>query len=115
LVESGVALNARVSSELLTSIFWPGSTLHDMGVIIRGDRILAARCQFPLAELDSRTSSLGSRHRAALGLSNESDAAVIVVSEETGRISLAYKGILEEGLSAQELQDRLTEHLHVAS
>ena len=111
LAESGVRLNARVSTELLTSVFWPGSTLHDMGVIIRGDHVLAARCQFPLAEMDERTGSLGSRHRAALGLSGESDAAVVVVSEQTGRISLALRGSLEQGLSAHELQNRLAEHL----
>ena len=111
LAESGVRMNAQISTELLTSIFWPGSTLHDMGVIIRGRRIMAARCQFPLAELDERTSSLGSRHRAALGLSGESDAAVVVVSEQTGRISLAHRGTLEEGLTAHELQHRLASHL----
>ncbi len=115
LVESGVKLNAHVSTELLTSIFWPGSTLHDMGVIIRGDHVLAARCQFPLAEMDERTSSLGSRHRAALGLSGESDAAVVVVSEQTGRISLALRGSLEQGLSAHELQNRLAEHLRLSA
>ena len=113
LAESGVKLNARVSTELLMSIFWPGSTLHDMGVIIRGDCVLAARCQFPLAELDEGTSSLGSRHRAALGLSSESDAAVVVVSEETGRISLALRGSLHQDLTAHDLQNRLTEHLHL--
>ena len=112
--ESGVTLNAQVTTELLTSIFWPGSTLHDMGVIVRGDRLVAARCQFPLAETDEDSRALGSRHRAALGLSSESDAAVIVVSEETGRISLARKGALEQGLTAHELQNRLAEHLHTA-
>lgn len=112
LAESGVSLDAMVSTELLTSIFWPGSTLHDMGVIIRGDQIMAARCQFPLAELDERTSSLGSRHRAALGLSAESDAAVVVVSEQTGRISLARRGVLEPDLTAHELRRHLAQHLH---
>ena len=112
LAESGVDLNAQVSTELLTSIFWPGSTLHDMGVIVRGDRIVAARCQFPLSELEEDTSSLGSRHRAALGLSSESDAAVVVVSEQTGRVSLALRGALEQGLTAHELQNRLAQHLH---
>ena len=115
LAESGVKMNARLSSELLSSIFWPGSTLHDMGVIVRGDHVLAARCQFPLAELDSRTSSLGSRHRAALGLSQESDAAVVVVSEQTGLISLAHRGSLERGLTAAKLQNRLAEHLRLPS
>ena len=115
LAESGVRLNARLSTELLTSIFWPGSTLHDMGVIIRGDHVLAARCQFPLAEIDEQTSTLGSRHRAALGLSSESDSAIVVVSEETGRISLAFDGSLEEDLSAHELQKRLAGHLHLSA
>lgn len=111
LAESGVRIDSQISTEVLTSIFWPGSTLHDMGVIIRGDRVVAARCQFPLAELDERSSSVGSRHQAALGLSSESDAAVVVVSEQTGRISLAHRGTLEEGLTAHELQNRLASHL----
>lgn len=113
IVESGVILDARLSPELLSTIFWPGSALHDMGVIIRDEVILAAACQFPLAESGDLDRSLGSRHRAALGLSQESDAVVVVVSEETGAISVAHDGRLERGLTPDELRARLHELLVV--
>jgi diadenylate cyclase len=108
LVESGTLLDAEVSAELLNTIFYPGSVLHDMGVVIQQGRISAANVQFPLAESDSVDRSLGSRHRAALGLSEESDAVLLVVSEETGRVSLAYDGQLYVGVE----HDRLSETLH---
>ncbi|MFQ5592492.1 MAG: diadenylate cyclase, partial [Phycisphaerae bacterium] len=82
--ESGVRLDAIVSCELLETIFWPGAALHDLGVIIHDGRIVAAGCQFPLEESVDVDRSLGSRHRAAIGMSHELDAVVIVVSEETG-------------------------------
>lgn len=100
-VDSGVKLDAIVSTELLETIFWPGSALHDLGVIIRGERIVAAGCQFPLADSDDIDRALGSRHRAALGLSHEVDAVVIVVSEETGSISVAINGDLRRGLTVE--------------
>ena len=80
------------------SIFFPNSALHDGGVIIRGDRIVAAGCVFPLSQRPKMSSALGTRHRAALGLSEETDAIIIVVSEETGSVSIAYKGRLRRGL-----------------
>ncbi|MCP4374996.1 MAG: TIGR00159 family protein [bacterium] len=102
---TGTTIDAELSSGLLNTIFYPGAALHDLGVIIRDDRIAAAGCQFPLAESDEVDASLGSRHRAALGLAKDSDAIVLVVSEETGRVSVAcegqlYLGLAPEGLSA---------------
>lgn len=108
IIEAGTALDAEVSKELLNTIFWPGSALHDMGVVIRGDRIVAAGVQFPLAEGERIPQELGSRHRAAIGLSQESDALVVVVSEETGTISVADRGELTRGLTADELRPLLS-------
>lgn len=111
IVELGTRLDAEVSKELLNTLFWPGSALHDMGVVIRGDRITAAGVQFPLAEGENIPQELGSRHRAAIGLSQESDALVIIVSEETGTISIAERGELTRGLSIDELRPILTRGL----
>ncbi len=108
IVEAGVRVDADVTKELLNTIFWPGSALHDMGVILRGDRIVAAGVQFPLAEGDSVGQELGSRHRAAIGLSNEVDALIVVVSEESGTISVAERGQLTRGLSIEDLRRVLT-------
>jgi len=105
--ETGTPLDAETTANLLNTIFYPGSILHDMGVIIRDGRVVAAGCQYPLAESDDVEASLGSRHRAALGLSQESDAVVLVVSEETGRVSLAYEGQLYIGLEMENLREML--------
>lgn len=107
LLEAGQLLDAKVSSSLLNTIFYPGSPLHDMGVIIRNGRVAAAGCQFPLAESDEVDPSLGSRHRAALGLSQDTDAVVLVVSEETGRLSIAVEGQLYVGLELEGLREML--------
>jgi len=108
-VETGVRIGARVSSELLKTIFAPGTALHDMAVIIRGDRILAARVQLPLAEAGSISGvELGSRHRAAIGITAGSDATCLVVSEETGAISLARNGKLTREISESQLRYHLT-------
>jgi diadenylate cyclase len=115
--ENGTGLDADVSKELLNTIFWPGSALHDMGVVIRGDRIVAAGVQFPLAEGERIPQELGSRHRAAIGLSQECDAIIIVVSEETGTISVAERGELTRGLTIDELRPMLSRgisHLQLA-
>jgi diadenylate cyclase len=109
-LESGVPLDATVSSELLTTIFTPRSPLHDQAVVIRGDRVVAARCTLPLAE-DVMDQRLGTRHRAALGLSQESDAVIVVVSEETQSISLAESGQFARGLAGKQLRLRLNELL----
>lgn len=111
LMESGVPLDARPTAELLNTIFYPGSMLHDMGVVITNGRIGAAGCQFPLAESGEVDASMGARHRAALGLAQESDALVIVVSEETGRVSLAYDGQLYLGLTLTDLREMILDLL----
>lgn len=108
IIEAGVRVDADVTEELLNTIFWPGSALHDMGVVLRGDRIVAAGVQFPLAEGDNLPQELGSRHRAAIGLSNEVDSLIIVVSEETGTISVAERGQLTRGLSIEDLRKVLS-------
>ncbi len=114
LIETGTRMDAVLTSDLLTTIFWPGSPLHDMGVVIRGGRIAAAGCEFPLSHHTIPDPRLGTRHRAAIGLSEETDAAVVVVSEETGNISLAEGGRLEAAVSPEVLKQRLTELLRGA-
>ena len=111
LVEGGQQIDATISSRLLESIFWPSSPLHDLGVVVRGNRIVAAGVQFPLAEEGSLAAKFGSRHRAALGMVRESDCVVIVVSEETGMVSIGVDGRLETGLKADEVRDALRVHL----
>jgi len=107
LMESGVAVDAEITPALLNTIFHAGTPLHDMGVIIQGGRVAAAGCQFPLAESEEVDASLGTRHRAALGLAKETDAVVVVVSEETGRISVACEGQLYVGLDGESLRELL--------
>ncbi|MBN1456644.1 MAG: diadenylate cyclase CdaA [Sedimentisphaerales bacterium] len=108
-IDTGVKLDSKVNAELLKTIFYPGTALHDMAVIIRGDRIVAARVQLPLAEMDSlKGRQLGSRHRAAIGVTSSSDATVIVVSEETGIVSLAINGTLTRNVSEAQLRRQLT-------
>jgi diadenylate cyclase len=106
-IETGVMIDAKVSSELLTSIFTPHTPLHDGAVIIEEDRIVAANCILPLKEEDLTIQHMGSRHRAALTLSKETDAAVLVVSEETGKISLASLGNFKIVLDGISLRDAL--------
>jgi diadenylate cyclase len=108
-VETATALNAEISSELLRTIFQKDTALHDAAVIIQGTRVAAAGCLLPLSENPELSKSLGTRHRAALGLSEESDAVTVVVSEETGRISLCVEGKLTQGLSPDELRLQLTQ------
>jgi len=107
----GTRLDAEVSAELLMTIFWPGSALHDLGVIIQAGRVAAAGCQFPLVESEELEQTFGSRHRAAVGLSQESDAVVVVVSEETGIISIAERGRLLRPLTVDSLRSTLQEML----
>lgn len=101
--ESGVLLDAELTSELIQSIFYPGAPLHDGGLIIEGKKIVAASCLFPLSDNPDLERSLGMRHRAAVGLSENSDALVIIVSEETGIISLAINGQLTRNLVPNDL------------
>lgn len=112
MIRSGTVVDAEISPQLINTIFYPGSPLHDMGVIVRQGRIAAAGVQFPLAESEEVDPSLGSRHRAALGLAKESDAVVLVISEETGRISLACEGQLYIGLEIENLRAMLTSFLN---
>ena len=108
IVEGGTPMDAIASARLLQTLFFPGSALHDLAVIIKGDRIRAAGVQLPLAEADDiGDPNLGSRHRAALGVTQESDAVAIVVSEETGTISIAERGELTRGLTEDELRGLL--------
>jgi diadenylate cyclase len=109
--ENGVRLNAELSATLLDTIFWPNSPLHDLGVIVSGGRIMYAGVQFPLAEPGDIERKLGSRHRAAVGMSQESDAVVLVVSEETGDVSVAESGKLIRKLTPDALRDLLLELL----
>ena len=107
LLQTGTTLDARVTAELLNTVFWPGSPLHDMGLVIRRNRAAAAAVQFPLAEHGEYDRLLGSRHRAAIGLSKETDAVVVVVSEENGNISLAIDGKLTRFLTLEQLRLQL--------
>ncbi len=106
-IEGGIPLDALVTYDLLASIFLPGSPLHDGAVIIQSDRVAAAACFLPLSVNPRVSRDLGTRHRAALGLTEENDAVAIVVSEETGNVSLAIAGDIERGLSADALRIRL--------
>lgn len=107
IIESGVPIRAEVSAELLTTLFTPRSPLHDGAVVIQGEMVEAAKCILPLSDNPHIAPSMGTRHRAALGLSEESDAVVVVVSEETRTISLAVGGLLNADLSRAELRERL--------
>lgn len=106
-VESGIALDARLSYDLLVSIFLPNSPLHDGAVIVRKNRVVAASCFLPLSLNPLLSTQLGTRHRAAIGVTEESDAAAVVVSEQTGAIALMSGGTVELNLTAEQLRDRL--------
>jgi diadenylate cyclase len=99
LIDDAIQLDAQVNSQLLESIFFPNSPLHDGAVIIRGDRIVAARAILPLTRSKEISPNLGTRHRAALGISEESDAVTIMISEESGGVCIAYDGELHRDLS----------------
>ncbi len=106
-IESGTRIHADVERDLITSIFYPNSPLHDGGVIIQGQKIEAARCIFPVSEASGLAPHLGLRHRAAIGLTERTDAFVVVTSEETGRLSVVENGRLDYGLSVGEVEARL--------
>lgn len=111
LTDQGVRLDARLSPELLNTIFWPGSALHDLGVIVQHGRIAAAGCPFPLGDIEGMDRTIGSRHRAAIGLSLDSDAVIVVVSEETGSISIAEGGHLHRHIPSTDLLQELRRYL----
>jgi diadenylate cyclase len=107
-VESGILVDCEATPEMLETIFFPNNAVHDGGVILRGDRITHAACIFPLSQRMDLQKSMGTRHRAAIGLTEETDAAVVVVSEETGAISYAHRGELTRGVSLEVLRSFLT-------
>jgi diadenylate cyclase len=109
IAESGTPVGAELTAPLLETIFWPNSPLHDLGVIISGGKVAYAGVQFPLAESGDLERELGSRHRAAVGMSQESDAVVLVVSEETGDVSIAERGQLIRKLTPEGLRGLLSE------
>lgn len=111
LQDTGTRMNSAVSSELLATLFFPHTPLHDGGVIISGDRICAAGCLFPLSQKQELSKTLGTRHRAAIGITEETDSIVIVVSEETGAVSIAYNGRLRRGLEEERLRRVLSSML----
>jgi len=112
-IETGTRLNAEVSAPLLENIFEPNTPLHDGAVVIRDDQVIAAACILPLAEASGVSRELGTRHRAALGISENTDAVVVVVSEETGIISMARDGALKRPLSTDELKTFLNDYYSI--
>ncbi len=110
-VENGIRLDARISFDLLVNIFTPDTPLHDGAVIIQGHRVAAASCFLPLSANPELSREIGSRHRAALGISEETDAVAVVVSEETGHVSLAIDGRLERNLDSNALRAALNRYL----
>ena len=110
--ESGVELDSKLSVELGVSIFHPKTPLHDGGLIVRGDRLLAGACIFPISQRVDLDRNLGLRHRAGLGLSEETDAVVIVVSEETGVVSICHDGTIERNFDPESFKTRLARLLN---
>lgn len=111
IINSGIQIDSHVTSELLINIFTPNTPLHDGAVVIRGDKIKAAACFLPLTENPNLSKELGTRHRAALGISEVSDAIVVVVSEESGKISVALNGGLTRNLTSDTLRKALSKNL----
>ncbi len=109
-IETGITINAEVTSELIETIFTPQSPLHDGAVIISGDRLIAAGCILPLTHNPMMSKVIGTRHRAAVGLSEVSDAIICIVSEETGEYSMAHDGTLRKGLELDEIKKTLMRH-----
>ena len=107
--KTGIDLDALVSSQLLINIFEHNTPLHDGAIIVRGDRIVSATCYLPLSDNMLLSKELGTRHRAGVGISEATDSMTVIVSEETGKISVAYGGQLHRGLTADELRDYLSE------
>ena len=106
-IEGGTKINADITSELIKTIFWPSSPLHDGGIIIRNQKIVAASCIFPLSESPEISKEMGTRHRAGIGLTEDTDAVSIIVSEETGKITVAMQGKAEQYIDKKELKRTL--------
>ena len=107
--ESGIKINSDISSDLISTIFWPGTPLHDGAVIVQEVKITAAGCLFPLTENENISKSCGTRHRAGIGITEETDAISIIISEETGLVSVAEGGKLNENVTPEELRKILKE------
>ncbi len=114
-IESGVRLDSQISRDLLLSIFRPGTALHDGAVIIQKDRVAAAACFLPLSVNPAVASTMGTRHRAGIGITEETDCLALIVSEETGHISVAAFGEIETGLTIERVDERINLHFGVAS
>jgi len=110
-IESGVAMDAKLSYDLLATIFRPSAPLHDGAAIIRKDRLAAAACFLPLSMNPVLSTQMGTRHRAGIGITEETDAIAVIVSEETGAISMAVGGKIERDLTAEQLRERLSSEL----
>lgn len=108
--ETGITIDANITAELLINIFIPNTPLHDGAMIISGDKINSAASYLPLSDSSKIAKSLGTRHRAAVGISEVTDAFTVIVSEETGSISVTYGGKLDKELSLEELDDLLKKH-----
>ena len=111
-IDTGELIQAKTSNSLLQNIFFKNSPMHDGAVIITGDKVMAARCVLPVIENDAFPSHLGMRHRAAAGITENTDCLAIIVSEERGKISISKKGELEIDLSSEQLKEKLQEELH---
>lgn len=111
MIESGIKMESQISSELIMNIFTPNSPLHDGAVIIRGEQIMAAGCYLPLSENPFISKELGTRHRAAIGVSEVSDAISLIVSEETGQVSLSMNGLIVRDINEESLISKLHEEL----
>ncbi len=114
LISSGIPVHAKTTSELLENIFVPNTPLHDGAVVIRDNKVELATCVLPLSQNPNIRKELGTRHRAGIGISEESDAVVVIVSEETGNISVAYRGMLNIGFGEETLRIRIMELLNAA-
>lgn len=114
-LETGVLLDAYFSAELAMSVFFPKSPLHDGGMIIADDRVAGAACVFPVTEKEMQDRSTGLRHRAAIGLTERTDAIAIVVSEETGSISISENGLLQRNLTEKQFRERISEIFFAAT
>ena len=108
IAETGVMVDCDYSKELTLTVFFPKTVLHDGGMIVKNDRILAAGCIFPLTQREDLDRNLGLRHRAALGMSEESDAITLIVSEETGQVSICHNGVIERNLNVQNFRKQLS-------
>ncbi len=108
-IESGIKINSDVSSDLISTFFWPGTPLHDGAIIIQEHKIIAAGCIFPLTESGNIAKTYGTRHRAGIGVTEETDAISIIISEETGGVSVSVEGHLREGITQDELRRTLEE------